>query len=274
MMSRIFQANMFRLRKSRLFRWSVILTAVITAWFVLLDISAIRDSIPSYELERCALSGAPSVQIVSAAVIVLFLGTDNSHKTIRNKLAVGNPRVGIYLADVLMGIVIGCSINAAWLIGGSAAVPIMGFWKMELSEALLYIVISFVCTASLSSAAALVGVLVRRRSAAVTVALVSVFALTACAGAVYTRLSRQKEVMSGEIIDGKPTFEIVENPDYIDGFKRSAYELALHINPLGSSVALSNCDLKHPVFDLAGAAFVTVFVSSLGAAAFRRRDLN
>lgn len=273
-MSRIFYANMFRLRKSRLLWWSVILTALLTAGAVLLNCLSIEGDMSEYAPEAFALSGAPFVQIANAAVIILFLGTDNSSKTIRNKLIVGNPRGGVFLADVLTGMVIGFLINSAWLIGGLAGVPIMGFWKMELSQALLYIVMSFVCTVSLSAAASLVGVLFRRRSSAIVAVLTSVLLLTMCAGAVYTRLNNKKEVMNGNIINGELTLEVVENPNYIGGFKRMVYELALYVNPLGSSVALSNCDLKNPAAGLTGAAFVTVFVSSLGAAAFRRRDLN
>ncbi len=265
---------MFRLRKSRMFRLSVIMTALVTAAAVLIDCLSIRGDVSEYALECCALSGAPLVQIVGAAVIILFLGTDHSHKTIRNKLIVGNQRGGIYSADVLTGIVIGCSINAAWLIGGLAGVPILGFWKMKSAEALLYIVMSFVGTVSLSSVTALIGVLMQRKSGAAVAALVLAFALIMNAGAVYTRLGDKKEVMNGVYVNGELTFEITENPNYISGLKRSAYELALHVNPLGSSVALSNCDLKNPAADIAGAAFVTVFVSSLGAAAFRRKDLK
>ena len=128
-MSRVFNANMFRLRRNSLFWWTVVLTGLITAGLVLLDSSAINGSITNYELENIALSGAPFVQFVCAAVIVLFIGTDNSQNTIRGKLIVGNERKGIYFADVLTGIIIGCSINAAWLVGGLSGAPILGFWK-------------------------------------------------------------------------------------------------------------------------------------------------
>ena len=231
-MPRIFQANMFRLRKSRLFWWAVVLTALVTAGLVLLDSSAINGSIRDYDLENVALSGAPFVQIVNAAVIVLFLGTDHSHNTIRNKLIVGSRRGGIYSADVLTGIVIGCSINAAWLVGGLSGVPVLGFWKMETAKAFMYIGMSFVCTVSLSSVAALIGVLVQRRSAAVVIALMAVLALIMCANNVYERLSNNEEDRKMDFVDGEPVFEFVKNPDYVDGTLRMAFELSLNLNPM------------------------------------------
>ncbi len=87
-----------------------------------------------------------------------------------------------------------------------------------------------------------------------------------------TRIAKEKA--PDLAIDGELQFELIENPNYIEGVRRAAYELALNVNPLGSSIALSNCDLKDPIAGIAGAGFVTVFISALGAAVFRRKDLR
>lgn len=273
-MSRVFYANLFRLRKSRLFWWAVILTALVTAGSVLLCCLTIEGDISEYALENYALSGAPVAVIVNAVAVILFLGTDHSERTVRNKLIVGNKRCGVYAANMLTGVVTGCSVNAAWLVGGLAGVPILGWWKMPLPEAVMYIASSMACAVAVSAAAASVGMLIQSKSGAITVGLVAAFALIFCASGMYTRLGDQKEVMTAENIEGELKFELIENPNYVDGVKRAAYELALNVNPLGMSIALSNCDLKDPVASFAGAGFVTVFISSLGAAAFRRKDLR
>ena len=265
---------MYRLRKSCLFRWTVVLTALVTAGLVLLDSSSVNRSIRDYDLENIALSGAPFVQIVGAVIIVMFLGTDHSHKTIRNKLTVGSGRGGIYSADVLTGIIIGCSINAAWLVGGLSGVPILGFWKMEASKAFMYICMSFVCTASVSALASLIGILVQRRSTAVVIAFAAVLALILGANNIYERLSKNEEDRTLNYVDGEPVFELVKNPDYVDGTTRAVLEFALNVNPMGVSVALSNRELVDPAASLVGTAFVTVFVSSLGAAVFGRKDFK
>lgn len=273
-MARVFGANMFRLGKSRLFRWAVVLTALATAGSVLLSCLSINGETSEYALENRALSGAPFVMIASAATVILFLGTDNSERTVRNKIIVGGRRGGIYAANMLTGIVIGCSITAAWLVGGLAGVPILGWWKMPVSEAAVYIASSMVSAVAVSAAAAPVGMLIQSKSGAVVVGLTAAFALLFCASGVYTRLGGQKEIMTADNIDGELQFTLTENPNYVGGIKRAAYELALNVNPMGSSIALSNCDLKDPVAGIAGAGFVTVFISSLGAAVFRRKDLK
>lgn len=273
-MIRTFNANIFRLKKSRLFWWAMVLTALATAGGVMLCCLAAEGDLSEYALESYALSGAPALSIVNAVTVILFLGTDNSGRTVRNKIMVGNKRGGIYAANMLTGAVIGCSVTVAWLVGGLVGVPILGWWKMPLTEVAVYIASLMACAVAVSAAAALVSMLIQSKSGAVVVGLVAAIVLMFCAGRVYTQLGGQKEVMTTENIDGELQFELIENPNYIEVVRRAAYELALNVNPLGSSIALSNCDLKDPIAGIAGAGFVTVFISALGAAVFRRKDLR
>lgn len=60
----------------------------------------------------------------------------------------------------------------------------------------------------------------------------------------------------------------------MDGTLRMAFELALNLNPMSVSVALSNRELVDPTASLVGTAFVTVFAGSLGAAVFGRKDFK
>lgn len=273
-MSRILSANLFRLRKSRLFRWAVVLTALITAAGTLIGCLSARGELSEYAPEDYALSGAPIAAIVCAAVIILFIGADNDEHTVRNKISVGGKRKDVYSANLLTSIVIGCSINAAWLVGGLAGAPILGLWKMHPAEALVYVATSTLCTSAVSAVSALLAMVIRRRSGAAVAALTLAFALLWAASAAYNGLGGSEQEMRAEVVDGEMRFELRDNPDYVSGIRRTAYELALYSNPMGVSVALSNRDLGDPAASLAGAAFATIFVSSLGAAVFGREDLN
>lgn len=264
---------MFRLKRNALFWWSLALTLLVTAAATAFDCLSIEGDLSLCALETRSLAGAPYAQLAAAAVIVLFIGADNSG-TIRNKIFVGSPRGGVYAANLLTGVVIGCSINAAWLVGGLSGAPILGFWRMSFAEAAWLIAVSFVTTAAVSVLSAIVGMLIPRRSAAAVAAMGGAIALMIAAGTVYSRLEQPKETMTAEPADGELVFEVKENPLYIDGLKRAVYEAALHINPLAPAVTLSNCDLTNTAADVAGTAFVAVFAGSLGAAAFGRRDIK
>lgn len=273
-MLKLLRADLFRLGKNRLFKWAFAMTALVTAAFVVISCISIKGDRSEYALENYALAGAPLVQIVSAAVIVLFVGTEHSQHTIRNKLTVGSRRGNIYSSELAAGVVIGCSLNAAWLLGGLAGVPFLGAWKMPLSETMIYIAVSMLCAAAVSAVAALIGALFQNRSRGVITALITVFVMIQLAGHTYTRLSAPEQQMRAEVINGEQVMSLEKNPQYVNGAKRAAYELAMRLNPLGSLLPLSNRDLKVPAADMAGAGVVIILVSSTGNAVFKRKDLK
>lgn len=273
MIMKLLRTDLCRLGKSRLFKWAVAMTALLTAAFVIISALSIEGDRTEYALESYALAGAPLVQIVSAAVIVLFVGAEHSQHTIRNKLTVGSRRGNVYASELITSVIIGCSLNAAWLLGGLAGVPFLGAWKMPLLEAITYIAVSMLSAAAVDAVAALIGTLFQRRSHGVVTALILVFAMTALAGQTYERLNVSEQEMRAEIINGEQSLLLEDNPRYISGAKRAAYEFALRINPLGTLIPLSNRDLKNPAADMAGAGFVTILVSSVGSAVFGRKDL-
>lgn len=247
---------------------------LVTAAVTLISCLSIKGEISEYALESYSLSGAPFVQMVITIVIIMFIGTDHSQNTIRNKVTVGSMRRDIYMANLITGGVIGLSLNAAWLIGGLSGVPVLGAWKMPLAQALVYIVISMLCTVSVSSLATLAGTLIRSKSTAAAVTITAFMVLLALAGSLYNKLNHQQEVMSASIVDGEPVFSLMKDPNYLEGGKRTVCEIAVHILPQGTLIMLSNCDLKNPWADAAGALFVTVYVSAVGAGVFGKKDLN
>lgn len=273
-MLKLLRTDLFRLGKSRLFKWAVVMTALVTAAFVVISCASIKGDRSEYALENYALAGAPLVQIVSAAVIVIFVGTEHSQHTIRNKLTVGSRRGNVYSSELAASVIIGCSLNAAWLLGGLAGVPFLGTWKMPLSETLIYVAVSMMCAAAVSAVAALIGTLFQSRSRGVATVLITVFAMIQLAGYAYTRLGAPEQQMRAEIINGEQVLSLEENPQYVGGAKRAAYEFAMRLDPIGALLPLSNRDLKEPAADMAGAGFVIILVSSIGKSVFGRKDLK
>lgn len=272
-MSRILSANLFRLRRSGIFKWTLFLTTLVTAIATVYNCLSIHGEMSEYSLETISLSTAPFIQIICAAVIILFLGTDYSEKTVRNKLFVGSARNSIYLANLITGIIIGCSINAAWLVGGLAGLPILGAWKMPLYQVLTYVLISMLCTVSVSAVTTMICMLLRRKSIAVASTLVTIFAMIIIGSQLCDSLNQPEEYMSASVVDGDMVFNVEQNSQYIGGAKRTVYEIAVHTIPLGTSIMLSNCNLENPLADAAGSVFVTVYISAVGAAVFRRKDM-
>lgn len=271
-MTRILSANFFRLRHSKVFWLANALTLFGTAAVVLY--AAISNA-SDYALDNIYFAGEPAVEFIAVAVTVLFVGTDYSDGTIRNKVAVGRVRAEIYAANTIAGIVIGVSLNASYLLGGLAGIPVLGAWKMPLSEVFSYMAVSMLYTVALSAIAALIGMLCSRKASAVVIAIFSTVLMAFAASRLYIVLCQPETQRGAAIVNGEFVLgEIEQNPRYVGGALRTVYEIALHTIPMGQSVMLSNLDIDNPLPDAAASAAVTICVSALGAAAFRKKDLS
>lgn len=118
-MNRLLAANRMRLKRSRSFRWGMILMFVYGVLLVLTQVmwySAERRSIDPI------LHGFVYPTVFLMPVFCsLFIGSDYSNGTVRNKIIVGNTRREIYSADLLTG------IGVSFAFCGSALLPVLAF---------------------------------------------------------------------------------------------------------------------------------------------------
>lgn len=113
-MSRLFSANLMRLRKSRIF-W---LGEIFMAGYALFVYDSARSNIESsgpinnwnlYFYNVLLLSG-----IVMALFVSVFLGIEYNDGTVRNKLMVGHRRGDIYLANYITCLLAGLAMCATY----------------------------------------------------------------------------------------------------------------------------------------------------------------
>ena len=96
-MSNLFSAGLYRLRKSKVFWLALIFMAVIS---VILCVEMARNAVtdPNITFADGMFSNQAVMNLVMAVFVTLFLGTEYSDRTIRNKIISGHSRSTIYLA--------------------------------------------------------------------------------------------------------------------------------------------------------------------------------
>ena len=275
-MAKLLRANLSRLWKSRIFYIGLAFMLLLNVFLVLDGWNYGRQGYPE-PLEDMLFQNCIIIGFVSAVVVGMFLGTEYSDGTIRNKIAVGHTRVSIYLANLIV-----CAAASALLLLISLALGFgLGSFLLDplglpMKVLLLYTCIGLLTTVSFASIYTLVAMLSPSKASGavlcLVLALVLLFATSAVEGALTEPEMVQDFVMS---VDGTPNLgEPHPNPRYVTGTKRAVLEVIYDILPTGQAFQISNNECAHPARLPAFSLLVALVTSAAGALLFRRRDLK
>lgn len=279
-MNRVFYANMMRLKKNKLF-W---LGMVLIAGYGMLNCFSVYRIFHKYEgsgtypLENCLLTFMPVIGIVLAVVISMYLGTDYSDGTIRNKIMAGRSRNSIYTANFLtcsvIGIVIYCFgllavvLTGTPLLGGIHAAPLTV--AMLLADGVLMV---------LANAAIfnLLAMLVSSKSHGAVVSILLAFGLLFLSIYIFNVLSQPEMIEKLRMSVGEgmsEQMEMVKNPRYVGGLKRKIYEFMTDLLPSGQGIQLASFNVVRP-FRMAGCSIVLIVIFHItGCMLFQKKNIK
>lgn len=237
--------NCKRLLKSRAFRIATALIATIGLFeiFMIYRNSVIEMETPYFDN---ALFSFAALGVFSlAAVVPLFVGSEYSDGTIRNKIVVGHPRRTVYLSMLITSIITETLLILVW----TAAYLIPGVILMEHANPIwVYLVLYLAMFLELAVFSAIFTLLTmtlgNKASSAVVCILCALFLLMQ--GIVVDSMLREPEFYGPEIIvsdSGEVSYggEMVPNPNYIpEGSpKRKFYNFLMDFTPGGQALQIS-----------------------------------
>ncbi len=221
-MSRLLRANFARIFKSWYFQLGAVIFIVVNfivpfstyrdmqkyPEFYQHDVEIMEDWTPEEredfirEAERYTLhegymfSTGMLLPFIATVVIGLFIGTDYSDGTIRNKLVVGHKRINVYLSNLITAVSVSELIYLAGLASSYITARILFDNSiLSASEIFMYILAGIFATASWAAICTFISMLFHSKAGCIAITL-----LLACA----------MEVFSTEIIYS------LDNPEYYD----------------------------------------------------------
>lgn len=276
-MRKLMSANLARLWRDRVF-WIGMLA--MAAYSVLSMVNGCRQAARDmsefgYTLEHYYFQGMPVIGIFIAVFTGLFLGTEYSDGTLRNKLIVGHTRAQVYLSNLLTTTTASLLMLAVWFIGGLVGIPALGAWRMGASNLLIYFGISSLMVAALSAIFALTGMLLTNRAIAAVVSILICLGIVLSGSMLYNALS-EPEMSSGMIVtqNGVAMGEPTPNPDYVGGAKRAAYEFMVDFIPAGQGILLADLAVARPARMMLSSAAIIALFTLCGLLTFGRKDLK
>lgn len=205
----------------------------------------------------------------------IFIGTDFSDGTLRNKLIVGKSREKIYLANYITCVAIGIILNLIYVTVISViGIPWLGGIEMPI-QSFLYIVLDgtlMIC--AYAAIFNMIAMVLKDKTTGVVVGMVITLLSMFLSLYLMNRTFEPEFVTIGKFVDGAFAEEIVPNSKYLsDGAKRIV-QVIIDILPSGQSIQLSHLtapNIQYMWLYSVGVIGVTNFV---GISVFKKADLK
>ncbi len=274
-MRKLLSANFSRLRESKLFLLLLVGVFLFSLVTIFSAAGYAKSSEFIHSLDDYYFDLAPYMGIVYAVFISMFLGTEYSDGTMRNKLMVGHTRGHVFLAGYLTCFAACLVIAAMWLLGSAPGLLLIGPFEMGLGGFASYLLVVVGFTAAYAAIFTWIGSLSSNKAATVLFTLGAWLLLVFLASGVNDRLSELEMKGGMAYIDG--AFQMIEatpNPLYLKGAARTFFECVLDLLPSGQSILMHSASITHPVRQILFSILVTVLTLTGGMTAFRRKDIK
>lgn len=278
-MSKLLSAGLFRLRVSKAF-WLGLIFMFGMAVFAVLNqyFSSIEYGFET-KLDNFVLGFANIIPILAAVFCSLFLGTEYSDGTMRNKLVIGHSRATVYLSSLIISIVAALLMCLACVLGVCAVgIPLLGGLQMALPQFLAMLAGSIMMVCAVCAILTAICMLIPNKTIIAIVSILGMIGLLLLAIDISTRLTEPEFYPPSMLItvDGvvQASDEAVLNPNFLTGTKRAVYEYAYDILPTGQALQYASMRAEHlwqmPLYSLA-----IILISTLsGVFFFKRKDLK
>ena len=216
--------------------------------------------------------------IVMAAFCSLYIGTEFSDGTIRNKLIVGHTRTEIYLANFLTCALTGIFFSLISIaVLCAVGIPLFGLPGMSAKMLFQLILAGTMMLISYAALLNLLSMLLGNKSAAAIISIVCVIAIMFLCAYLIGRINEPpfiqaiSDISFNGVSSGSQT---IPNPWYLQEPVRTVFQVIVDLLPSGQSLQISGTSAPHlwrlPLY----AAGVAIAANAAGILLFRKKDLK
>lgn len=281
-MSNLLSANFMRLRKNKVFWCSIIFMAAAGAYYPIGRYIGMKHDGYAAHLEDGFFICAVFAAVLLSVFCSLFVGTEHSDGTIRNKMIIGHKRTDIYLANLLTNMAAGTLMCLVWFAAYlCTGVPLLGFFQVSGAVILLMIITVLILSCAFSALFTMVSMINASKAGVAVICVLGTFLLLFAGSYLNARLQEPKTYPVYDYTVGETAAEgMVEqaieekNPHYVGGTKRKVYEFLYDFTPGGQVVQCSSMEVERPHVLCLYSGMVFIMVTSIGIAVFRRKDIK
>lgn len=274
-MSKLLHSNFARLKRYPIF-WIEMILAIGYSIFVCMTLY--QDMIryeESVAMESILFNFLVLIGIVMAVFCSLFIGTEYSDGTIRNKLIIGHSRNDIFISNFILCMIVGVLIYLTTVITTCVVgIPLFGWIQIKWSSCLLLFVDGALLCIAYAAIYNVIAMLTTNKAHTAIISTLVAFGLLFVTIWLYQSL-QQPEMMQQAVMEGgEIELETVRNPNYLTGLKREIYQFILDFIPSGQATQISSLEVVHPYW-MGIYSIIIIFVFNLiGMICFQKKDLK
>lgn len=276
-MNKLLSAGFARLWKNRIFWIEIIAMLLFFTAVMIANYQSARDYGMNYTLDGFFPGSFMIIGFFTAAFAAMFLGTEYSDGTIRNKLIMGHSRSAIYLSALVICFVSTILVClSSMILIAAMGIPMFGLLTKPLLNTLALIGAGIFIVAAYSAIFTMIAMLIANKPVTVIACIFICMAMYFGSMTISMKLE-EPEIHPGYawIENGEPVSSLpYPNRNYLQGTKREIYEFIYDFLPAGQGFQLAkeNAVLKarFPLYSLLIAVSTTVG----GILIFRRKDIK
>lgn len=277
-MNKLLAANFSRLFQNKMFWIGTIFMALLGLGLPFMHYQTMLRDGYHISIDNGFFVGALFIGIVLSVFCSLFVGTEYSDGTIRNKMVVGQKRPVIYLSNLIT-----CAATGIWMCAiGFLTYLCMGLllldgFELPAETVLLLVLCTLLLSVAFSSIFTLIAMLNQNKAVSAVICILGMFLLLFVGIYVDGRLQEPETFDSYTYVDDSGnlvTDEAEPNPNYLRGTKREIYEFLNDFLPGGQALQISNHSAQQPWLLMVYSGIIFAGTTGAGLLFFQKKDLK
>lgn len=276
-MYRLLDAGFERIKKNKVFFGCIFVTIGIAIFMLVSNYSDMKNYNAQISTSELVSNYLPMIGMFIAIFTGLFVGTEYSDGTIRNKIIAGHKKINIYLSNFIISSIVAIIFQIIWtafvLI---IAVPVFGKPIIELNQLLITSFDSIMFIIAYSAIFNFISVLSCNKTISAVTCILLFFIMLGVTVSAFNIIQTPETVQQGGLNPdtGVVSFEEVPNPKYPSDSKRQFYQTIVDIIPMGQAFSIgAGLDTNVYMLPVYSAALIVLF-NGFGIYLFNKKDLN
>ncbi len=274
-MSKLLSANFMRLKRDKFFWIGIAFMFAAGVFFPVMKYADMKQTGAINNIENGFFACTLFIGIIMAVFCSLFIGTEYSDGTIRNKIVIGHKRASIYLANFITSAIVSIAMSLMFFLPFLCiGVPLLGFFEMDIQLVLLFSLAALVLAVAFSSIFTLISMLNRNKTITAIICILLAVLFLVVGAQMNKMLSEPKTNMGLTMTEAGQEYEEIPNPKYLEDKERNIVQFFYDFVPGGQVVQCMSLEaintVRLPIYSL----IIIILTTGAGVVFCKKKDLK